>query len=115
MTTDHPLDGSAIPRRSVSIAAFGPGVNVAQGAPPTLGKLEIGDVVSFDADQTNPDEPEGQVDHVGIYIGLDSHGNYRFMSSRKTINGPTIADVGGPSVLNGTDRFARTLRVIRRF
>ena len=114
VTTDHPLDGSAIPRRSVNIAAFGPGVIVAQGVPPTLDQIGIGDIVSFDADHST-NEPEGQVDHVGIYLGLDIHGNHRFLSSRKTINGPTIADVGGPSILNGTGRFARTLRVIRRF
>ena len=115
MTTDHPLDGSAIPRRAVNIAASGPGVIVAQGAPPALGSLEIGDVVSFDADPLNPNENEGQVDHIGIYIGQDIDGNYRFMSSRKTINGPTIADVGGASTLNGTGLYATHLRFIRRF
>jgi hypothetical protein len=115
MTTDHPLDGSAIPRRSVNIAASGPGVIVAQGAPPALSSLEIGDVVSFDADPLNPNENEGQVDHIGIYIGQDIDGNYRFMSSRKTINGPTIADVGGASTLNGTGLYASHLRIIRRF
>jgi hypothetical protein len=54
------------------------------------------------------------IDHVGLYLGKDSAGNYRFISSRKTVNGPTMGDVGGKSVLNGTGLYAKTFVAARR-
>lgn len=111
------LDGQAIPRVSSNIANFGPGVVIATGSgvPPDMTALQPGDIVCFDADTSNPDEEEGQIDHNGIFIGLDNHNKRRFISSRKTISGPTISDLGGPSVLDGVGLYARSLRLIRRF
>lgn len=120
MCLDDPadFDGLNIPRRAVDISGSGPGSIVAQatGIPPALTVLQAGDVVGFDADTTNPGEEEGQIDHAGVYLGVDSHGEHRFLSSRKTANGPTFGDLGGPSVLDRAGAlYTRSLRVIRRF
>lgn len=109
-------DRTAIPRVSFNIANNGPGVFVAVGNPnlPDLSNIMIGDVVCFDADQSNEGEEEGQIDHVGFYFGRDQFGNYVFISSRKTVSGPTIGFLGGASILNGTGLYSRTLTKIRR-
>ncbi|MFI8963454.1 NlpC/P60 family protein [Streptomyces sp. NPDC053493] len=110
-----------LPRRSTAIASSGAGVKIADGgdAAPPLDGLRIGDAVYFDTD-VDPDLGG----HIGIYVGVDQHGKKRFVSSRKTPNGPTMADVGGRSVLNGDpyvdkdhpgDTYTTKLRVIRRF
>lgn len=108
-------NGLAIPRVSSNIANSGPGVVVATGSPPSLNTLLPGDIVCFDADTSNPAEEEGQIDHNGIYLGADTNGHMRFLSSRKTISGPTMADLGGPSFLDGSGLYARSLRLVRRF
>lgn len=124
------FDGRNLPRTSKNQSASGPGVVVAQatGAAPSLAPLRIGDVVFFDATNAEPDDPEttdGVIDHTGIYVGQDQHGGLRFVSSRKTPNGPTLADLGAKSILNGKqsvpaegvkgDLYTASLRVIRRF
>jgi hypothetical protein len=55
-----------------------------------------------------------QIDHVGIYLGRDAGGNHRFVSSRKSINGPTLGDYNGRSILNGTGLYAKAFRAARR-
>jgi cell wall-associated NlpC family hydrolase len=111
-------DLSVIPRVSYNIASSGPGVVVVPNsgvAPSTadLAKMQIGDILCFDADSSDGT----QIDHVGIYLGLDeTTGVMRFYSSRKSVNGPTFADVGGNSVVgSGTGTYATSLRLIRRF
>ncbi|WP_327309548.1 NlpC/P60 family protein [Streptomyces sp. NBC_01298] len=115
LTFDLDFDGLNIPRRSRDMGPDGPGIIVAQatGAPPSLSKIQIGDVVFFDAD--SGDEVSGQIDHDGIYIGQDTLGGYRFISSRKVADGPTFGDLGGPSLLDGGGFYADALRIIRRF
>lgn len=115
MTFDQDFDGLNIPRRSMDIGPSGPGILVASatGAVPSLTGLQVGDIVSFDAD--SGEAVSGQLDHTGIYLGTDSGGNPRFISSRKTANGPTMSDLGGNSTLNGTGTYATRLRSIRRF
>jgi hypothetical protein len=54
------------------------------------------------------------VDHVGIHLGTDTTGRRRFLSSRKTVDGPTLSDLGGASVLDGTGVYARTLHTVHR-
>ncbi|GAA3370942.1 NlpC/P60 family protein [Streptomyces sannanensis] len=121
MVLDKNFDGRNLPRRSRDQSASGPGVVVAQGtgAAPSLAALRIGDVVFFDAtaDSDSPETPGGVVDHTGIYVGQDQQGKLRFVSSRKTPNGPTMADLGAKSILNGApgDLYTKSLRVIRRF
>nr|MBA2556149.1 hypothetical protein [Chloroflexota bacterium] len=46
------------------------------------------------------------IDHDGIYVGLDGAGHARFVSSRRTADGPTIGDAGGASVLDGSGYWA---------
>lgn len=106
-------DGSALPRRAVQMAARAPGVLIERnrGVPlRDLSRLGIGDLVFFDADAD--DGP--RIDHVGVYLGIDGDGHHRFLSSRKGANGPTMADVRGKSILDGTGRYARSLRAVRR-
>jgi cell wall-associated NlpC family hydrolase len=114
MSFDLNFDGTNLPRRTADIGPSGPGVIVQQGVgvKPSLAGLQIGDLLLFDADASEP--VEGQTDHVGIYLGRDAYGNYRFISSRKTVNGPTMSDVGGASTLNGTGTYSTRLRIIRR-
>lgn len=115
MSYSNSFDGLNIPRKTVDMGPNGPGIIVAQGTStaPALTSLQIGDVVFFDADSSEP--VEGQIDHCGIYLGQDTSGNYRFISSRKTANGPTFSDLGGNSTLNGTGTYATRFRKIRRF
>ncbi|MDQ3148460.1 MAG: hypothetical protein M3Q38_00845 [Chloroflexota bacterium] len=54
------------------------------------------------------------IDHDGIYVGLDGVRDARFVSSRRTADGPTIGDAGGASVLVGSGYRAEAFRAIRR-
>ncbi|MFD6656928.1 hypothetical protein ACFWEB_17510 [Streptomyces parvus] len=110
------FDGVNLPRQTKDIGPSGPGVIVAQatGAAPALTGLQIGDVPHFDA-TSGGGEAEGQLDHNGIYLGVDALGQHRFVNSRKTPHGPTFGDLGGASRLDGGGTYATTLRLIRRF
>ena len=107
-------DGVNLPRRSFEMYASAPGlvtilntgVQVTNFAP-----LSIGDLLFFDAST----DDGTQIDHVGIFLGVDSAGKHRFISSRKTANGPTLGDTGGASTLNGsTGYYAKAFRATRR-
>ncbi len=106
-------DGQALPRRAVQMAASAPGVAV---VPDTgtraadTGALRPGDLVFFDVSTNDGSD----IDHVGIYLGKDSAGAPRFVSSRKTVNGPTMGDIGGRSTLNGTGIYASGWRSAHR-
>ena len=110
------VDGSSMPRRSFQIADHAPGILLArtQGHPPEKGimkKLQVGDLVFFNVDSTDGEK----IDHLGMYLGMDSDGQRRFIHSPKTANGPTMGDgPNPPSVLDGEDTYARSLRAIRR-
>jgi cell wall-associated NlpC family hydrolase len=113
MTLDP--DGVRLPRRSAQMLASAPGVVTVPdaGVPPTstqLSTLAPGDLVFFD----NSTDDGPAVDHVGIYLGVDSAGQPRFISSRKTADGPTLGDLGGRSVLTGTGYYATGWRAARR-
>jgi len=106
-------DGSALPRRAAQMAARAPGVVIERNRGVQLrdfSRLGIGDLVLFDAD----DGDGTAIDHVGIYLGVDSDGRHRFLSSRKGANGPTMADKRGRSLLDGDGLFARSFRAVRR-
>lgn len=106
-------DRCAIPRRANEIFEFAPGVIVVPNCgerPDDYCELSIGDLVFFDAD--TGDGP--RLDHVGMYLGRDEAGHDRFISSRKTRNGPTIADEGGASILDGDGYYAQAFRSVRR-
>ena len=109
----RPRSGSSLPRRSFEIYVGGPGVILVPdtGTQVTnLDAFDIGDLVFFDAS----DDDRGRLDHVGIYVGRDTQGKHRFMSSRKMPNGPTIADLGHRSILDGNGYYAKAFRAVRR-
>ncbi|MGI8809372.1 MAG: NlpC/P60 family protein [Acidimicrobiales bacterium] len=106
-------DGVGLPRRAVDMAARGPGVMVIpdSGARTVAyGRLTTGDLVFFDASSDDGTD----IDHVGMYLGRDSAGRYRFVSSRKAADGPTMGDTSGRSVLDGTGLYATSFRSARR-
>ncbi|MFD3523880.1 hypothetical protein [Streptomyces sp. NPDC058653] len=115
MVRSDDFDGINLPRVTKDIGPSGPGVIVVQStdAAPALTDLQVGDVPLFDADTSDP--VAGQLDHNGIFLGVDSLGRYRFINSRKTPNGPTFGDLGGTSTLDGAGLYATSLRLIRRF
>lgn len=110
-------DGVAIPRVSFEqVAVDAPGASIIPntGATPTdLTPLQIGDVLGFDADSN--ETTSGQIDHTGIYMGLDSLGAPVFVSSRKTVDGPSFSKTGGSSNLTGGGLYATRFRVARRY
>jgi cell wall-associated NlpC family hydrolase len=97
-------DRAAIPRHAHEMASHAPGVKIPRddAAP--------GDLVFFDADAG--DGP--QIDHVGIYMGRDTKGHRRFLSSRKRADGPTMGDTGGKSILDGDGLYAGAFCKVRR-
>ena len=106
-------DGVRLPRRAVQMAASAPGVMVIPhtgSRPAGTGDLAAGDLVFFDAST----DDGTLVDHVGIYLGTDSVGAPRFVSSRKGADGPTMGDVRGRSTLSGTGLYATAFRAARR-
>jgi cell wall-associated NlpC family hydrolase len=105
-------DGS-LPRRAFQILESGPGTLVSPDHGTKLerlSKIQAGDLVFFDAE---PDKA-GEVDHVGIYLGPDTTGHPRFISSRKGADGPTMGDLNGRSTLDGRGLYADSLRAVRR-
>jgi cell wall-associated NlpC family hydrolase len=104
--------GPGLPRRAYAIAQDGPGVTLIPntGARVTAyDALQPGDLVFFEV-EGSPDE----LDHVGIFVGIDSSGHYRFMSSRERANGPTFGDLGGTSLLDDGGMYSRAWRAARR-
>jgi cell wall-associated NlpC family hydrolase len=105
--------GASLPRHSWDIAATAPGIIVIlnTGSKPTARSLlQAGDIVAFDASTADGT----RIDHVGMYLGRDSLGHDRFISSRKTANGPTLGDLGGVSQLDGSGLYASSFRSARR-
>lgn len=106
-------DGDALPRRAVDILAAGPGVvTIPDGGAQVveLERLAAGDLVFFDA----ATDDGTAIDHVGLYLGVDSAGHHRFVSSRKVADGPTFGDLGGRSTLDGDGTYATSFRAARR-
>jgi cell wall-associated NlpC family hydrolase len=103
----------AIPRRAFEICNAAPGVVIVPDTKVQIkdfSLLGVGDLVFFDADENDGT----QIDHVGIYLGLDAGNHHRFISSRKGANGPTLGDYKGKSILDGTGLYARAFRAVRR-
>lgn len=109
----RPDGGATMPRRAVEQAASAPGVVPianTQKQVTDLRGLQPGDLVFFDASS----DDGTAVDHVGMYLGPDAGDRHRFISSRKSADGPTMGDLRGASVLDGTGLYARSFRSSRR-
>ncbi|HWM59607.1 MAG TPA: NlpC/P60 family protein [Pseudonocardia sp.] len=103
--------GAGLPRRAYAIAAFGPGTMIISDDGTTAddySALQPGDLVFFNLD-AHP-----QIDHAAIYLGLDNSGHHRFLSSRRTADGPTLGDVGGTSLLDDGGHYSSGFRTARR-
>ncbi|MDP9435043.1 MAG: C40 family peptidase [Actinomycetota bacterium] len=106
-------DGVRLPRRAVQMDTSAPGVLVVRNTGrqvKAFDTLLAGDLVFFDASS----DDGTAIDHVGIYLGVDSSGRRRFLSSRKGADGPTMGDVSGRSTLDGTGLYATAFRSVRR-
>lgn len=105
-------DRVRLPRRATQMHTDGPGTLLANSTTQItdMSLLLAGDLVLFDASG----DDGTAIDHVGIYLGLDSVGHPRFVSSRKKADGPTLGDTGGRSTLNGSGLYATSLRAVRR-
>lgn len=104
--------GPGLPRRAYAIAEHGPGITLVgnQGVRATsYDSLQPGDLVFFEV-ENGPDE----LDHAGIYLGTDNSNHHRFISSRERIDGPTMGDVGGTSLLDDGGHYSRAWRAARR-
>lgn len=97
-----------------------------QGAPTAteLSLIQPGDLVFFDSTcnyalstLTCVKDPGG-ISHVGMFVGRDTSGNSRFISSRSTADGPTVGNTGGWSIFNagagGTGSYPQRFRGARR-
>jgi cell wall-associated NlpC family hydrolase len=129
---------NALPRESEDIYENGPGklvvpfrvapagASASNGGAPTaaeLAALQVGDLVFFDGDcdysVANPScgTSASAITHVGTYVGTDTGGRYRFISSRASADGPTIGNGSGWSVfdMNPTSTFyPKRFRAARR-
>lgn len=106
-------DGVALPRRSFEMLDKAPGVVTVRNSgtrPSSTAALAPGDLLFFDGST----DDGTRIDHVAVYLGPDNTGAPRFISSRKTVNGPTLGDVAGKSVLSGTGYYANAWRAARR-
>jgi hypothetical protein len=75
-----------------------------------LSGLNAGDLLFFDVSA----DDGTAIDHVGIFLGWDSPGHGRYISSRQIADGPTFGDTGGASIVDGAGLYARSLRASRR-
>ncbi|NJP35490.1 C40 family peptidase [Micromonospora thermarum] len=106
--------GEGLPRRAYAMAEFGPGVQLMPNTgqrPRGIDRLLPGDLVFLNAQPV----PNRQIDHSGIYLGLDDGGHHRFISSRSQTDGPTMGDLSGVPILDGTgywpDRWLTARRI----
>jgi cell wall-associated NlpC family hydrolase len=105
--------GPGLPRRARAMLEVGPGIVVLPdtGAPPSnLGALQAGDLLFFDLDRA----ADRRIDHSAIYLGRDDAGQHRFVSSRGRVDGPTLGDEGGTSLLDDGGYYARSFRAAKR-
>lgn len=106
-------EGVGLPRRAYAMAEFGPGRHLM----PNRGTqsreydlLNAGDLLFFHSGP-NPDD---EIGHSGMYLGVDSDGRHRFISSRSKADGPTLGDTGGDSLLDGDGYWAIRFRTALR-
>lgn len=107
----RPDGGTSLPRRSFEQAQEAPGIVPMDGGQLHTDRLQAGDLVFFDLQDTRA----GGIDHVGIYLGVDDAGERRFIHSRRSTDGPTMGgDEFGPSILEGDGVYASGFVSTRR-
>ncbi|WP_338932324.1 NlpC/P60 family protein [Streptomyces netropsis] len=107
------VKGDGLPRTANGMARLSPGVPVIElgdKRPDNIDRLQPGDLVFFKVDRRTGE----RLDHVGMYMGLDTDGKPRFISSREEANGPTFGDKGGTARLDGSGYYAAGLRSAKR-
>ncbi len=110
--------GDAIPRSSYNQYLYGPGVILIENTesevdPGDLDVLQPGDILFFDSSSR---ETPGNINHVGIYMGEDTNGHMRFISSLPSSDGPAFGRSSGSDfILDGSGFWAGALRAARRF
>lgn len=109
--------GDGLPRTANGMARSGTGTDIIKltgnapyERPKSISVLQPGDLVFFKLDARTKE----RLDHVGIYMGVDTDGHQMFVSSREEVNGPTIGDTGGTSRLDGNGYYAKTMRSAKR-
>jgi cell wall-associated NlpC family hydrolase len=105
--------GTGLPRRAYAMAEFGPGVQLVSNTGERARDYDLlqpGDLLFFNAGPVQ----NAHIEHSGMYLGVDSDGHHRFISSRATANGPTMGDLGGASLLDGSGYWAVRYRTARR-
>ncbi|MFJ9348621.1 NlpC/P60 family protein [Streptomyces sp. NPDC101237] len=110
--------GDGLPRSANGMARSKTGVDIIklQGPSPWYTRpkntdmLQPGDLLFFKMDHRTADH----IDHVALYLGLDTEGHKVFISSRKEQNGPTIGDAGGVSRIDGNGFYAKLFRSAKR-
>jgi cell wall-associated NlpC family hydrolase len=105
--------GPGLPRRAWALSELGPGTHIIEDTKKQAtdySALQPGDILFFNL------EPQiaNVVSHTGIYIGIDSDGKRRVLSSRKVANGPTFGDAGGVSLIEGDGTYAKAFRAAKR-
>lgn len=103
--------GAGLPRRAYAMAELGPGALIVPdqgGGSAGIDRLQSGDLLFFVTDGTPG------LDHSAIYLGVDSDGERRFVSSRSSPDGPTMGDVNGASTITGGGFYAERFRTARR-
>ncbi|MDH6701162.1 NlpC/P60 family protein [Streptomyces sp. MAA16] len=110
--------GDGLPRSADGMARSKTGVDIIklQGPAPwytrpkNIDVLQPGDLLFFKMDHRTANH----LDHVALYLGLDTEGHRVFISSRKEQNGPTMGDAGGVSRIDGNGFYAGLFRSAKR-
>ncbi|WP_371481146.1 C40 family peptidase [Kitasatospora sp. NBC_00315] len=112
--------GPGLPRTANGLARLAPGVAVlplttlpgsdVTVRPTSIDALQPGDLVFFEIDTRTG----ARLDHTGIYLGLDTDGHPRYISSREEADGPTFGDKGGTARLDDNGMYAKGLRSAKR-
>lgn len=110
--------GTAIPRTSYNQYLHGTGVVLIQNTESQiddneLSVLQPGDILFFDSSSR---QTPGNINHVGIYMGEDTNGHKRFISSLPSSDGPAYGRSSGSDfILDGTGFWSDSFRAARRF
>ncbi|GAA5199129.1 hypothetical protein GCM10023322_74010 [Rugosimonospora acidiphila] len=98
-----PREAHQIASSDLAVPLFDSGAKAPSGK--QLARLQPGDLVFFALHR----DPR-YLSHAGLVLGEDNQGHLRFVSSRQTIDGPTMGDTGGAARLDGAGYYPRAVR-----